>query len=176
MTGGCPRTFCDGCGEELIHRDNRKFYESASAFGQIIGRRPDLGGAPRDFGCGDVDLFVHRSRQGMVLLRWVEHKQPGHKYEASQQQSLSDFDLVLKNAIAHPPSGLILHPDSGVFIVRGPLLVPDELNPHRKVDFGGSQQLCTPAGDQIREFTSRVDLYRWLRGLDPPPPAWKSIA
>jgi hypothetical protein len=176
----CPRIFCTAadCGEEMIHRDNRRFYESASAFGQIVNRPPARGGAPRDFGCGDVDLFIHRQRFGITLLRWIEHKQPRHKFEESQRHSLSDFDRLLRHSVEHPPDGLVLHPDCGVFVLRGPLIVPTQDNPHRRVDFapGEVQTLESPDGTEIRRFDSRADLYDWMRGLDGSCPRWRSSA
>lgn len=163
MARHCPRNFCPDCGQELIHRDNRRFYESSSALGQIIHAKPPRG-APRDFGAGDVDLFVHRCRNGVTLAKWIEHKQPGHKFEDSQQQSLRDFDRILRHAIESPPPGLSLHGDSGVYVVRGPLVVA-ERNWRRPVDFGGPQTLLNPDGSELLTFKTRQQFYDWLRGI-----------
>lgn len=160
MSRGCRRAFCEDCGQEMIHRDNRRFYESSSALGQIIWRE-----APRDFGAGDVDLFIHRSRQ-KTLLRWVEHKQPGHKFESSQRNSLGDFDRVIRHAVSNPPPGMLLHPDSGVYVLRGKLHVASQMNPHQKVDFGGRQKLTDVNGKELFEFSNREQLYTWMRGLN----------
>jgi hypothetical protein len=149
----------------MIHRDNRRSYESASAFGQIVHRKEDKGGAPRDFGGGDVDWFVHRARQ-QTLLRWIEHKQPDHKFEPSQRNSLKDFDRVIRHAVNAPPPGMSIHPDSGVYVLRGPLVVAEK-NWRRPVDFGGKQKLMAADGEEeLFEFTNREQLYKWMRGLN----------
>lgn len=149
----------------MIHRDNRRFYESSSSLGQIINRPQRRGGAPRDFGAGDVDLFIHRSRGDKTLLEWIEHKQPGHKFEDSQRQSLRDFDRVIRHAVNEPPPGMALHPSSGVYVLRGPLVVAEK-NWRRPVDFGGNQKLLTIEDEELFEFTDRQQLYTWMRGLN----------
>ena len=60
----CQRTYCPDCDEELIHRDHRHFYESASALGQIIHRMK------RTFTYGDIDGVTYK--RSLRLLRFLE--------------------------------------------------------------------------------------------------------
>ena len=106
----CRRTYCPDCDQEMIHRDNRKPYESASAFGQIIYRT-----MPRTFTFGDIDSYYFK--RSMRLLRLIEHKQPHQILKAPQWEAL---DILARAVDAYIPT-VGLHPDSGLYVIRGEL-------------------------------------------------------
>lgn len=110
-------TCCLQCGDRLIHQGARRGNESGSPFGQWV--HDEL---PRTFTVGDVDLYVRRwYRDGgeeVVLLRWIEHKSTGQKFEDAQQRALIDFDAIIRHAIDCPTSPVALDKGSGVFVVR----------------------------------------------------------
>jgi len=107
----CRRTFCPDCNAELIHRDNRKHYESASALGQVVSRN-----GPRTFTCGDVDLYVLKLFGGRPpLLRLIEHKQPGAPIKEMQKKTLR----ILVVAFAAAIEARALDSRSGVYLMRG---------------------------------------------------------
>lgn len=113
----CRQYLCEDCGDWLIHQGGRKINESASPFGQWIHDK-----LPRKFTSGDVDQYIRKWERikedgERVLLRWLEHKSPGQKFQDAQKKALIDFDLVIRHAIHCPNSPLQLHPSSGVYIV-----------------------------------------------------------
>jgi len=133
---GCGRQWCTKCGEETIHRDNRKRYESASCLGQIMWRE-----GPMRLTAGDLDLLTRKGlRNGKQLLLGLEQKQPGHKFDLPQERSLRLLDGILRHCGLCPAAAdLELDPRSGVYIVRGPLGAATE--GRRKTGFLGPQQI-----------------------------------
>lgn len=105
------------CGDKHIHQGARRMHESGSPFGQWV--HDEL---PRSFTAGDVDLYVRRfyRKEGreVVLLRWIEHKRTGQKFETAQQRALVDFAAIIEHAVNCPESPLALDSGSGVYIVR----------------------------------------------------------
>ena len=162
------RHFCvPGCGQELIHRDNRKMWEAASAFGQIVNR---IG--PVQITCGDIDLYVWKSLPGRELLLLVEHKQPGQQLKPMQAKVLLLLDSMMQHAAACPDyTGRTIDPRSGVYIIRG--AVAGGTDQHRTTNFQGPQTV-TPAVDgkfdpSLSYVLNRTeDVFRWLEG------AWKT--
>lgn len=110
-------TCCLQCGDKLIHQGARRMHESGSPFGQWV--HDELG---RHFTVGDVDLYVRRwyraDGKEVVLLRWIEHKRTGQKFEDAQQRALIDFDAIIHHAIDCPTAPIALDKGSGVFVVR----------------------------------------------------------
>lgn len=117
---GCGRQFCPGCQEELIHRDHRKGWESASTLGQIVWRD-----GPKVMGAMDMDLCTERCDKGKHLLRMLEHKQEAAKpLRFSQTHILGLLANILDQAIRCTDP---IHADtkldsrSGLFLIRGPI-------------------------------------------------------
>lgn len=173
---GCPRTFCAGCDGELIHRDNRHGHESSSGFGQIVHRE-----LPRDFTFGDLDGVVRvwlGQLDGRTLLRLIEHKQPGMKFEEAQKRFLRDLARVLEHAIACEASPFKLHPESGLFVIYGEIKA--ESNGRRKTFLAGPQRIyriesfgMTCRQHQVAVTRSHEELHRWLTaGCGKTPPSW----
>jgi hypothetical protein len=76
------------CGEETIHRDHRRGYESASALGQIVWRE-----GPKKMSAADIDLATLKLlSNGQRLLRLNEQKQPDHSLGWSQGQICGNPD------------------------------------------------------------------------------------
>jgi len=162
----CPRAFCGACDQEMIHRDNRKSHESASALGQIVWRLQRLG--YRGFTIGDIDLSIRRGsrRTGRTLLRLVEQKQPGHKFEEPQQQTLHDLDVVIRHAVGCHVSGLArdataLDPGSGVFVLRADIGEKPGLT-QRATGFRSDVTVERPSGEVLLEGMSSMDALAWL--------------
>lgn len=110
----CPDLYCLNCGDRMIHHGGRKSDESASPFGQWIHDS-----LQRWFTSGDVDQYVRRSfPNGPTLLRWIEHKSPGQKFEGPQRESLRDFDALIRHAVDCPTSPIAVREGSGVYVVR----------------------------------------------------------
>lgn len=149
----------------MIHRDHRQGYESASAFGQIIHRE-----GPADMAFGDIDGYCEARVQpapyepSQYLLRLLEHKQPDQPIGGAQKLVLHHLDECLRNA----PADLRLHPDSGVYIIKGQLDVAEESR-RNKVDFRGPQTVYRPDGSIALQPKTRTELYDWIRGR----PGWK---
>src|SRR5262245_9633448 len=93
---GCGRHFCNWCNQEMIHRDNRKHYESASCLGQIT-----LHG-PKDMGAADIDLCTEKHWDNQHLLRVLEHKQPHQNFDYSQNHILSLLASIISHARTCP--------------------------------------------------------------------------
>lgn len=153
---GCPRTFCPNCDGEMIHRDNRRGYESASALGQIVSRA-----GPRTFTVGDVDLYVLKFFGREVLLRLLEHKQPAAPVKPMQRETLRLLDACLAAAIEHPLSPKPLHAASGVYLIRGE--VGAEPSGRRATCLAGPQRVWNPrAGWHTLETQDQV--FAWMDG------------
>ena len=128
---GAGRQHCPGCGEELIHRDHRKRWESASAFGQIVWRD-----GPRNLTTGDIDHYaVVFDLAGKTLLRLIEHKQPEQTLKARQRQVLIVLGSLIEHCIECPASSVALDERSGLFLLRG--RVRAEANGTRRTFFDG---------------------------------------
>lgn len=157
----CRRTFCLDCDEELIHRDHRKSYESASALGQILHRQ-----GPAEITVGDVDLLCAkwrgspRDRCRCGTLRVIEHKQPDQSMGALQRRALEALDEAIQIAINHPSETLRLTPESGVHIVRGHL--DPAISRRREVEFHGAQTITKLDGAVVFAPKTRIQFYDWL--------------
>jgi hypothetical protein len=135
---GCGRQFCPGCGEELIHRDNRKGYESASALGQIIHRL-----SPRDMGIADIDVAAEKCIEQRHLIRILEHKQPDARaMRFSQCHILNILGQVLNHVTQCDKDPLLkkwIDPRSGVYVMRGPICGSE--SGRRPIEFAGPQTI-----------------------------------
>ncbi len=153
---GCPRCFCDGCGEEMIHRDHRKHYESSSALGQILYRE-----GPSKISLCDVDLVSRKGlADGSTLLRIVEHKQPTHR-GVTQAKILDILDGTISHCVCCTAAAhLKLHERSGVYIMRGH--IAGATNGNRPTRFASNQVM-----DRIRDgkkivFESHEAFFQFL--------------
>ncbi len=153
----CRRSFCPDCDEEMIHRDNRKHYESASGLGQIISRQ-----APRSFTTGDVDQYVRKWMGDVTLLIVLEHKQPGQELKTQQSRVLLDLDRIFAHAVTVPE--LHLHPRSGIYLVRGD--IGAATSARREADFKGRQTIHDIHGNVVFEPQTRVELWDWMDGKE----------
>jgi hypothetical protein len=149
----CERHWCKTCGGEMIHRDNRRSYESASCLGQIVTH------LPHTFTYGDVDGYVHK-KLGQSL-RLVEHKQPHQSLKGPQMDALELLDACI--AIAAPELGL--HPESGLWVMRGELRGSTE--GHQRCEFVGSQIVTSERIGKV-ELADESALYEWLDGRTRP--------
>lgn len=167
---GCPRHFCVACDQEMIHRDNRHTWESSSTIGQIISRD-----GPRTFTFADLDGVIRLwlgQRDGRTLLRLIEHKQPTAKFKDPQKQVLRDLAALLNHALGCPSSPMRLHPESGLFVIYGP--VSAEETDHRKTVLAGPQRIYRIEHNGAEFYQHGVsvtrshdELFRWLTaGLD----------
>lgn len=156
----CARAFCDGCGEELIHRDHRKHYESSSGLGQIVRR--DM---TDKFGVTDIDLAVERTRGGVTLLKLVEQKQERHRFRGSQAQIMAVLAALIDHAKDCADfTAYQLAPDSGAYVAYG------EIVPETGVGSTMRQKLWLPGqlivdrlgGDPSTEELTRLDFLLWL--------------
>lgn len=145
----CGRTYCQYCGEELIHRDHRKFYESSSALGQILSRA-----GPKYIGVSDADAIIFKRTK--KILRIIEQKNPDHTMGSSQKGILSllsnIFDLAKDNGL--------LHKDSGVFVLLG--MIQGATEGRRKCLFDGEQVLYNLHGEKIDAFQTEEQFFDWL--------------
>jgi hypothetical protein len=156
----CGRTFCRSCDEEMIHRDHRRGYESASAFGQYVLH------LPHTFTCGDVDLYLATWIGAETLLRLVEHKQPGMALKPGQRRVLELFDYCLAHAATCPNSERRLHPLSGAYVLRG--LAAGERSGKQRVKLSGPQSVArvTAPANEVASLTTRRELYAWVDGRE----------
>lgn len=138
----------------MIHRDNRRAYESASGFGQIVSRD-----APRDFTAGDVDLYVRTWLGDQTLLRLLEHKQPAQAIKAQQARVLHDLDALIAHAIECPNAPLRLHPESGVWLVQGQIVA--RTSGRRATEFGGPQRVWNRRYGW-RELSTAAEVFTWM--------------
>ena len=152
---GCPRSFCPSCDEEMIHRDHRRFYESASGFGQIVSRD-----GPRSFTVGDVDLYHWKSLGDIQILRLLEHKQRDQPIKPMQRKVLRFLETVIAHATDCPLSPLRLHPSSSAYIFRGDIHA--ESNGRRKT-WMGSQNVWNPRSGWFH-LGDQTEVFAWLDG------------
>lgn len=142
---GCGRQWCSKCAEELIHRDHRRGYESASALGQIIWRE-----GPALLSVTDLDVAARKGmRDGSQLLRVIEQKQPGHKFERAQGQTLELIDACIVHTAQCDAADVRLHPRSGVYVIRGEIAAAT--SGRLQTTFRGPQQI-----EQLHTGMSRV--------------------
>lgn len=146
----CRRTFCEDCGDEMIHRDHRKGYESASALGQIVSRD-----GPRTFTCGDVDLYVLKLLGRRPLLRLIEHKQPGAPIKPMQKRTLQVLVVMFESAI----EAGALDPRSGIYLMRGQ--VEAEPDGKRKTRLG-RQRIWDARQREWFTCESQEDVFAWM--------------
>jgi hypothetical protein len=137
----------------MIHRDNRRFYESASCLGQIISRR-----GPVNLTVGDVDLLSRKGlRSGTQLLRMVEHFQATAPIKAQQRRTFELVAEVIHHCIECPRARYIgLSPASGLFVVKGPLGAAT--SGHRETRFCGPQQIIRFRDDETRTVLDEEEL------------------
>lgn len=157
MSTGCGRHFCKWCEEEMIHRDHRKFYESASALGQIIWRE-----GPDRLSVTDLDVVSRKGLpNGLQLLRGIEQKQPGHKFEDAQEQTLRLLDSVIVHA-GLCPAAVELHvdPRSGIYVIRGEVAAAADWP--RQTMFCGTQQIVKLATGETWKIRAHEPLFRFL--------------
>jgi hypothetical protein len=155
------------CDEELIHRDHRKPWESASAFGQIVWRA-----GPSHLTTGDIDHYAAVfGLNRHDLLRLIEHKQPDQPLKPMQEKTLLLLGAIIGHAIDCPDFVQPLDPRSGVFVVRGPIKAePDGL---RRTYFAGEQQVSKATAEGFVEVGTLADgeqIFRWLEGTRRPGP------
>lgn len=148
----CRRHFCEDCGDEMIHRDHRKSYESASGFGQIVSRD-----GPRTFTVGDVDLYVLKFLGRRPLLRLVEHKQPGAPIKPMQKRALQILVVVFEAAIEVGA----LEAGSGVYLMRGEIYA----NPNGQRETRlGPQHVWDARRRKWFQLESQEDVFAWMDG------------
>jgi hypothetical protein len=147
----CRRTFCDDCGQELIHRDHRNGYESASALGQIIHRMKHT------FTVGDIDLYYFK--RALRLLRLLEHKQPGQSRKGPQNEVLNLLDRIIAHYVDCTGQ---LHPHSGVYVMQG--LVDAAAEGRHATRLGGPQVVTNERLDSSLGIADELELFDWLDG------------
>jgi hypothetical protein len=130
----CDRHWCPDCDEELIHRDHRKWYESASALGQIVWRE-----GPLNVTVTDLDLVSRKGlANGFQLVRLVEQKQPDHTLRAQQARLLYLLDDCLAHCARCPTAAdMKIDERSGLLLVRGHITASPE--GRHKTIFDGAQ-------------------------------------
>jgi hypothetical protein len=99
---------------------------------------------------------------GAFLLRLIEHKQPDQELGGAQKTVLRHLDACIRHCIGNPPPGFKLHPESGVFILKGPLEA--ERKGNHKVNFSGQQIVYRVDGSKALEPKTRKELFDWIRG------------
>jgi hypothetical protein len=160
------RHFCN-CGEELIHRDHRKPWESASAFGQIVWRD-----GPARLTTGDVDHYAAvLDLPDGDLLRLIEHKQPDQSLKEMQGKVLLLVGSMIEHAVGCPLYDRRLDPRSGVFVVRGEITA--ESDGMRRTFFAGPQFVSKASTDgftDVGELSDGERIFRWLEGTRRPGP------
>jgi hypothetical protein len=158
---GCGRQWCAGCGEELIHRDHRKGYESASALGQIVGRE-----GPVNLSVADIDLATRKLLpDGRVLLWLLEQKQPEHKLGSSQGRILYLLDDCVDHCTTCPGAAdLRLHPSSGLLFVRGH--IAGSMKGRHETRFDGPQTIVHVRSGKTVIATVHEEFFRVLDPVD----------
>lgn len=158
---GCPRTYCQGCGEEMIHRDHRRSYESASCLGQIVSRE-----GPLKLGFMDMDGVSRKGlKDGSQLLRILEHKQLNAHLKANQEETLKLIAQIIEHCVKCPSAtSLKLHPNSGLYIVRGELTAAS--NGAHKTMFNGPQEITRYVDGISYTVTNEEGFFRFLDPVD----------
>jgi hypothetical protein len=160
---GCGRHFCPICGEEFIHRDHRKIYESSSALGQIINRE-----GPKNLTVGDIDtISLKRLKNKTKLFRIIEHKEPGHKFEKPQQESLKFLSDIILHCLICPEAvrDLQLDQRSAVYIMRG--LIEAANSVKKETTFKGIQRIKRLRDGAEKEFPDHESFFKFLDPEDP---------
>jgi len=154
----CGRQWCAACAEELIHRDHRKGYESASALGQIIWRE-----GPARLTVCDMDILARKGlRDGSTLFRGLEQKNPDHTLKDPQEQNLSLLDAMIRHCVECPAYAGKLDPRSGIYVIRGEVAGATEGT--RKTVFHGPQEIIRL---RDRASVTITDHEQFFRFLDP---------
>lgn len=155
------RHFCGGCGQELIHRDHRRPWESASAFGQIVWRE-----GPRRLTTGDIDHYAAVwLSDGSTLLRLIEHKQPTQRLKPEQQRVLLLLGSLIEHAIHCSNFNGTIDERSGIFLLRGN--VTAESNGLRRTFFDGPTAVAKAENGRFvtkAELADAHAIFRWLEG------------
>lgn len=154
---GCGRNYCPHCDEETIHRDHRRGYESASCLGQIVWRE-----GPKNLSVMDLDLVSRKGMQdGTQLLRLVEQKQVGHKFEGPQERTLQLLDAMISHAsLCKNATHLHVNPRSGVYVVRGEMGAATSIR--RQTTFLGPQTIHQMSTGQMYEVDGHEAFFRFL--------------
>jgi hypothetical protein len=136
----------------MIHRDNRKPWESASGLGQIVHRE-----GPTFIAVGDVDLYVGKLwPPGGPVIRLIEQKQANQVLGNAQEATLKLLDKAIR---AYAATGhLNPHHESGVFLLRGSIGMWKG-----KVNFlGRTFKVLRMDGSIALEPPRRKQLFDWL--------------
>jgi hypothetical protein len=172
---GCGRQFCPVCDQEMNHRDERKWFESSSGWGQIFLR--DFGHGR--FGAADLDYLLERrgiGPSGKPLVMLFEHKEPRAKLEFSQRTILRRLAVVIHTTVLAGE----LDPQSGVFTVRGH--IGGKKSWPRETFFDGEQvieRMLPRESDQAKESWTvggQDALFRWIDarlGFTPDDRRWR---
>lgn len=157
---GCGRQFCKKCGEELIHRDHRKIYESSSALGQIVSRE-----GPKNLSVADIDLVSLKIMNRKKLLRIIEQKQPNHSLKWPQKEILRLIAEIISHCIdckfAH---NLNLDNRSGVYIMRG--MIKGAKEGKKITRFDSCQKIERITTEQNGTIYTHEDFFNFLDPLD----------
>lgn len=152
MSEGCWLGWrCPVCGDRLIHQGKRSPNESASVLGQAVHDRLP----PQRFTFNDIDGAVLRTSKS--LLRLLEHKSPYKDLGNGQKKLLTLLSKIIEHCKtctqAHREIGLVLHSESGVFLVEGNPQDSDHLGAHKVTDFTGRRS---------RVFSDEENFLRWI--------------
>jgi hypothetical protein len=134
---------------------------------------------PHEYTGGDIDwIGERRLRDGRVLLRAIEHKQPDMLRDKRPQNLLQQhLGLLFDHARTCPGfTALRLHPDSRFYQIVGPL--HGIVEGRREVVFAGSQ-IITPIVMPMESVVveSMSELNSWLVGGEhwtPRRPRWRA--
>lgn len=146
---GCSRIYCPACGEELIHRDHRKYWESSSSLGQIMRNY-----GPKEIALSDIDAALWKKAYN--CLRFFEHKQPNAEFGDQQCKLLRTLQNIINFAVKHD----LLDARSGVYIIRGDLHGSN--HGRREVDFRGPQVVSSLDGPTILTAKTHRELNDWI--------------
>jgi hypothetical protein len=102
------------------------------------------------------------------LLRLVEQKQERHKFERPQEITLGLFHSMIEHCaqcLAAQDSGILLHPLSGVFVLRGDIEAATE--GRHATRFAGGQKLQRFGTDRFLDVHTHEEFFRFLDPYDP---------
>ena len=102
----CGESFCQTCGDALIHQSRRGAHESSSELGQFVHDNYWT-----SFYYMDIDALTYSFSTG--ILRIIEHKKPGDAVRGSQRTCLP----LLQESIEHLVSAGRLAQGSGAFVL-----------------------------------------------------------